>query len=108
MGGGGPGLYRGGRSGELAYTVYDAPEGKLEGLFAGTGAEMPNAIGLVGGFPGSSIRVAQVTETDVENRLSSGVRLPEQLGDIEGKLEILCCKHEHSVIALGDVWYHSW
>ena len=69
---------------------------------------MPNAIGLVGGFPGSSIRVAQVTETDVENRLSSGVRLPEQLGDIEGKLEILCCKHEHSVIALGDVWYHSW
>jgi N-methylhydantoinase B len=73
---GGPGLYRGGRSGELAYTVYDAPEGKLEGLFAGTGAEMPNAIGLVGGFPGSSIRVARVTETDVENRLSSGVHLP--------------------------------
>ena len=105
---GGPGLYRGGRSGELAYTVYDAPEGKLEGLFAGTGAEMPNAIGLVGGFPGSSIRVARVTETDVENRLSSGVHLPGQLGDIEGKLEILCCKHEHSVINSGDVWYHSW
>ena len=93
---------------ELAYTVYDAPEGHLEGLFAGTGAEMPNAIGVAGGFPGSSIRVAQVTETDVENRLSSGVHLPGQLGDIEGKLEILCCKHEHSVINSGDVWYHSW
>jgi hypothetical protein len=43
---GGPGRFRGGRAGELAYTVYGAPEGRLEGLFAGTGAEMPNAIGL--------------------------------------------------------------
>ena len=105
---GGPGIFRGGRSGELAYTVHDAPEGKLEGLFAGTGAEMPNAIGLGGGFPGAAIRVARVSATDIGERLASGNHLPERLEEIEGDLEILCCKHEHSVIGNGDVWYHSW
>ena len=65
---GGPGRYRGGRSGELAYTMYDAPNDHLEGLFAGTGAEMPNAIGLAGGMPGAAIRVARVVDTDLPSR----------------------------------------
>lgn len=38
---GGPGRYRGGRSGELAYTMYKAPDDFLEGLFAGTGQKCP-------------------------------------------------------------------
>ena len=71
---GGPGRFRGGRSGELAYTMYDAPDDDLEGLFAGTGAEMPNAIGLGGGMPGAAIRVARVVGTDIRERLASGRR----------------------------------
>jgi N-methylhydantoinase B len=82
---GGPGRYRGGRSGELAYTMYDAPGDRLEGLFAGTGAEMPNAIGLAGGLPGAAIRVARVVETDVAGRIA-----------------------RHEAMHRGDVWYHSW
>ena len=68
---GGPGRFRGGRSGELAYTMYDAPNDHLEGLFAGTGAEMPNAIGIAGGMPGAAIRVARVVKTDLAERLAA-------------------------------------
>jgi N-methylhydantoinase B len=105
---GGPGLYRGGRSAELAYMVYEAPEGKLEGLFAGTGAEMPNAIGVAGGMPGAAIRVARVVGTDLNERVRRGLPLPAALEDVPGEIEILSCKHERTPIAGGDVWYHSW
>ena len=105
---GGPGRYRGGRSGELAYTMYGAPNNHLEGLFAGTGAEMPNAIGLAGGMPGAAIRVARLTATDLNSRLSGGQPLPASLEEIQGNLEILSCKHVRSPMGLGDVWYHSW
>lgn len=105
---GGPGRFRGGRAGELAYTVYDAPDGRLEGLFAGTGAEMPNAIGLDGGLPGSAIRIARVTGTDIQARLADGAALPDRLDRINGTHEFLACKHERSAMEAGDVWYHSW
>jgi N-methylhydantoinase B len=105
---GGPGKFRGGRSGELAYTVYDAPEGQLEGLFAGTGAEMPNAIGIVGGLPGSAISIARVVDTDIGKRIAAGSPLPDRLRTIDGKLEWLACKHVRGPILSGDVWYHSW
>ncbi|MGE3066019.1 MAG: hydantoinase B/oxoprolinase family protein [Hyphomicrobiaceae bacterium] len=105
---GGPGRFRGGRSGELAYTIYDAPEGQLEGLFAGTGAEMPNGIGIVGGYPGSAISIARVLETDIAGRLKAGSELPDELRTINGKLEWLASKHTRSPILAGDVWYHSW
>jgi N-methylhydantoinase B len=105
---GGPGRYRGGRSGELAYTMYDAPGDYLEGLFAGTGAEMPNAIGLAGGLPGAAIRVARIVGSDLRERMASGRDLPASLDAIRGQREILCCKHARTPMAPGDVWYHSW
>ena len=105
---GGPGRFRGGRSGELAYTVHDAPDGRLEGLFAGTGAEMPNALGIGGGLPGAAIRVARVVDTDLAQRTARKAQLPARLEDIVGRREILACKHERSPILAGEVWYHSW
>lgn len=105
---GGPGRYRGGRSAELAYIAHKAPDDRLEGLFAGTGAEMPNAIGIGGGMPGAAIRVARVLRTDIADRLARGAALPAALEEIEGDLEILAPKHTRSPIGPGDVWYHSW
>jgi N-methylhydantoinase B len=105
---GGPGRFRGGRSGELAYTMYGAPNDHLEGLFAGTGAEMPNAIGLAGGLPGAAIRVARVVQTDIRERLAGKKLLPDALDAVAGRREILCCKHVRTPMAVGDVWYHSW
>ncbi len=105
---GGPGRFRGGRSAELAYTVHRAPGDTLEGLFAGTGAEMPNAIGIAGGMPGAAIRVARIVGTDLVARMERAEALPTTLEQIRGRLEILPPKHARSPIALGDVWYHSW
>ena len=105
---GGPGRFRGGRSAELAYTAHRSPDNRLEGLFAGTGAEMPNAIGVGGGMPGAAIRIARVLGTDIAERMSTGKPLPDRLDDIEGSLEILPPKHTRSAMELGDVWYHSW
>lgn len=105
---GGPGRFRGGRSGELAYTAYEAPGRGLDGLFAGTGAEMPNAIGLSGGMPGAAIRVARVVKTDISERLQRQQPMPQSLEAVRGELQILCAKHERSPMAPGDIWFHSW
>jgi N-methylhydantoinase B len=105
---GGPGRFRGGRSAELAYTAHHAPDDRLEGLFAGTGAEMPNAIGIGGGMPGAAIRVARILETDVAHRIGKKQALPAALEEIEGRFELLAPKHSRSPMKLGDVWYHSW
>lgn len=105
---GGPGRYRGGRSAELAYTAHHAPDDRLEGLFAGTGAEMPNAIGIGGGMPGAAIRVARILDTDLAQRIGKGLALPASLDEIEGRFELLAPKHPRSPMKRGDVWYHSW
>jgi N-methylhydantoinase B len=105
---GGPGRFRGGRSGELAYTVYDAPNDDLVGLFAGTGAEMPNGIGVAGGMPGNAIRIGRFLDTDLPKRLANGVPLADRLEDIGGRHKIMASKHEREPINTGDVWYHCW
>ena len=105
---GGPGLFRGGMSGELAYTVHGSPKDDVEGLFAGTGAEMPNAIGLAGGLPGSSIRAVQFTDSDILARMAAGESAANGLDAIPGHREFLPCKHRRTPIIQGDVWYHNW
>src|SRR5262249_32735871 len=68
---GGPGRFRGGMSGELAYIQHKAGS-EMEGLFAGTGAYAPNAIGLAGGHPGSAIRVVRVADSAVPSMIERG------------------------------------
>ncbi len=105
---GGPGRWRGGRSGELAYVTHGAPAPGLEGLFAGTGAEMPNAIGIAGGMPGSTVRIGRVVDTDIAERLAAGRPLPARLADIAGTAQILEVKHERAPIGASEVWHHCW
>ena len=69
---------------------------------------MPNAIGINGGMPGSAIRVAKIQGTDIGTRLEQGQMIPVSLEEINGKIEILSCKHTRSIIHPDDVWYHSW
>ena len=105
---GGAGKFRGGRSGELAYTAYEPPENDLVGLFAGTGAEMPNAIGLAGGMPGNAILIGRLLDSDIFQRLEKGKNLPSYLDEIVGTREIMRSKHERVSINTGDVWHHCW
>jgi N-methylhydantoinase B len=105
---GGPGKFRGGVSGELAYIVHDAPQGELEASFTGTGAEMPNAAGLSGGLPGAAICILRVLDTDILSTLRRGARLPASLEEVRGRVEVLPPKHPRTPFAAGDVWYHHW
>lgn len=105
---GGPGKYRGGASGELAYVAHDAPRDDLEVAFSGTGAEMPNALGLSGGLPGAAIRVLRIQGTDVPERLARGAPLPATLEEIRGTAEVMPQKHPRTPFRAGEVWYHHW
>jgi len=105
---GGPGKFRGGMSAELAYVAWRAPEGRLEGSFAGTGGEMPNAIGLSGGLPGAAIRLIGISESGVHNALERGEMPPSRLEDIPGRREALPVKHPRRAFGRNEVWYHNW
>jgi N-methylhydantoinase B len=104
---GGPGRFRGGMSGELAYVPHKSG-GEMNGLFAGTGAYMPNAMGLAGGLPGAAVRALRVAGSDVAARLGRGDPLPLALLDAGGSFEVLQPKHPRTPLASGDIWYHSW
>ncbi len=105
---GGPGKFRGGRSAELAYIAWRAPGGSLSGSFAGTGGEMPNAIGLSGGLPGAAIRLVMVSESGVHDGLERGEMPPPRLEDIPGRREVLPVKHPRRDFGRNEVWYHNW
>jgi N-methylhydantoinase B len=105
---GGPGRYRGGVSGELAYIVHDAPGGVLEVSFAGGGAEQPNGVGLAGGLPGATVRVIRVHAGALETSLREGLPLPSTLEETGGRLEVMAQKHGRTAFPPGDVWYHNW
>lgn len=105
---GGPGKFRGGSSAELAYVVHDAPEGQLEVSFSGTGAEMPNALGLSGGLPGAAIRILRIRGSDLLDRLREGRPLPASPDEISGRAEVMPQKHPRTPFLLGEVWYHHW
>lgn len=105
---GGPGKFRGGMSAELAYVAWRAPEGWLEGSFAGTGGEMPNAIGLSGGLPGAAIRLIGISGSGVHDALDRAEMPPSRLEDIPGRREALPVKHPRRGFGRNDVWYHNW
>jgi N-methylhydantoinase B len=104
---GGPGRFRGGMSGELAYVPHKAG-GDMDGLFAGTGSYMPNAIGLAGGLPGSAVRVLRVAGSEVPERIRRGAPLPNRIDEAGGSLEVLEPKHPRTPLRPGDIWYHTW
>ncbi|MDR7468409.1 MAG: hydantoinase B/oxoprolinase family protein [Armatimonadota bacterium] len=105
---GGPGRWRGGASGELAYVSHEAPYDDLECIMAATGAEQPNAMGLWGGLPGAAVRVARVRGTDIPRRIGTPAPLPAALGECRGTLEFLPPKHPRTPFRHDDVWYHNW
>ncbi len=105
---GGPGKFRGGLSAELAYIAWRAPAGWLEGSFAGTGGEMPNAIGLSGGLPGAAIRLIGISESGIHDGLDRGEAPPARLEEIAGRREALPVKHPRRAFGRNEVWYHNW
>lgn len=53
---GGPGRYRGGRSGESSFIPYDSPEDGFNFTAYGNGTNFASSEGIFGGYPGCTIR----------------------------------------------------
>ncbi|MBS1888673.1 MAG: hydantoinase B/oxoprolinase family protein [Actinobacteria bacterium] len=83
---GGPGKFRGGAGVSMMYTAHGVEniDTKILHTF---GVEQPESPGLCGGLPSCTNSFVILRDSDVRERFGSG-RMPAELGEIEGDLEI--------------------
>lgn len=104
---GGPGRYRGGMSGGVALTPYDA-QGKLETSFAGVGAEVPNGYGIAGGFPGATLRLSRYTNAGSLQDIIAAHAAGADHDEFPGDKEIIASNVSLLPLHNGTVEYHNW
>lgn len=97
---GGAGLWRGGVSAEVALTAHRAP--RIDVTVNTVGVNHSSTNGLCGGYPGGGCLVQIKAGTDIAAHWRSG-RLPLDLGELDGDLEIHPAKHVFALTP-GDVF----
>lgn len=83
---GGPGKFRGGASLTTMYITHDVAEIPHK-IIHSLGVEQPDSVGICGGYPGGTNKVAIKRNTNILNLLREG-RLPESLDELAGEMEI--------------------
>ena len=104
---GGPGKYRGGMSGGVALTPYDA-QGELETSFAGVGAEVPNGYGIAGGLPGSTLRLSRYANVGSLRDILLAYAAGAGGDQFSGDKEIIASNVSLLPLRNGTVEYHNW
>ena len=84
----GAGQFRGGAGAEMAFTVHEAPEGKIRGVAFGVAGLNNGGQGVFGGYPGAPSILKLVQGTKLGEWLAAG-RMPEGVEDLGGRDEIL-------------------
>ena len=102
---GGPGKYRGGRSGGLAFTVHDADS--VSALLTTHGVESPNSTGVSGGFPGSCNVNLHIKNTNLLEEFNKG-DLPSTSEEFRGEVVDLGAKPGEFKITRGDIFEYTW
>jgi N-methylhydantoinase A/oxoprolinase/acetone carboxylase beta subunit/N-methylhydantoinase B/oxoprolinase/acetone carboxylase alpha subunit len=102
---GGPGKYRGGRSGGLAFTLNDVDS--LSATLTTHGVESPNSAGVFGGLPGSCNVNLHIKNTDLLERFSRG-DLPSTSEEFHGEVIDLGAKPGEFKINRGDIFEYTW
>jgi len=102
---GGAGTWRGGMAASMAFTAHGVA--KTEALIMTHGLEVPNSMGLFGGYPGSCVRQRLMRASDLAQRHSSG-RLPVEVSELEGELEEMGPKPGLIELRPGDVFETFW
>ncbi|MDZ4247597.1 MAG: hydantoinase B/oxoprolinase family protein, partial [Dehalococcoidia bacterium] len=98
---GGPGKYRGGVSMGTMYICHGVDEIPNK-VIHGMGLRQPDSVGLNGGYPANTHIALIKRNTNVEKLLDRG-ELPQDIGQIEGKLEILPAMI-NTIFKKGDVY----
>ncbi len=103
---GGPGRFRGGLGGSSCFVLHDTPARQIQMVFSGGGKALPQAVGLSGGYPGSTMHDVIVRESTVRASLAGG-RVPAELEELGGTVQIIQPEDE-SDLQWNDVFYTQW
>ncbi|OGA43821.1 MAG: hypothetical protein A3G26_12265 [Betaproteobacteria bacterium RIFCSPLOWO2_12_FULL_65_110] len=102
---GGAGTWRGGMAASMAFTAHGVA--KTEALIMTHGLEVPNSMGILGGYPGSCVKQRLMRASDLAQRHRAG-RLPVEVSELEGELEEMGPKPGLIELHPGDVFETSW
>lgn len=102
---GGAGTWRGGMAASMAFTAHGVRE--TEALIMTHGLEVPNSVGIFGGYPGSCVRQRLMRATDLSARQSAG-ESPTGISELEGELIEMGPKPGLTPLRPGDVFETSW
>ncbi len=102
---GGPGKYRGGRTGGLAFTLHDTET--LGALLTTHGVESPNSAGVFGGLPGSCNINLLFKHTDLLEKFGRG-ELPSTSEEFSGEVIDLGAKPGEFKLNRGDIFEYTW
>ncbi len=99
---GGAGMYRGGAGISMMYVAHGVDEIPTKILHT-FGVEQPESPGLCGGYPSTTNQFAFLRDSDVRERLASGV-VPQSFDELEGRLEV---RGAYAVTSMGggDVYF---
>jgi len=89
----------------MAFTAHGVTE--TEALIMTHGLEVPNSIGLFGGYPGSCVRQQLSRGSDLIERQRAG-QAPTGISELEGELTELGPKPGLTRLRPGDVFETSW
>ncbi|MEU8726393.1 MULTISPECIES: hydantoinase B/oxoprolinase family protein [Streptomyces] len=102
---GGPGRYRGGLSGSVAFTPYHSPA-PIYQVISGSGKAVSMNRGLAGGHPGAAQEDIAVRGSDAAELLARG-ELPSTVAELGGTPEFPS-NQEESLLQQGDVYVMRW
>lgn len=102
---GGPGRFRGGNGGELAFIPHKTE--RLNQDTATSGAAVPTGMGLFGGNPGCTNEYVMVFGSDVRARLAAG-EIPTAWQALKGNVETLPPKKAGIEQRQDDVYVMHW
>jgi N-methylhydantoinase A len=102
---GGPGKYRGGRSGGLAFTLHDTDS--LSAFLTTHGVESPNSAGVFGGLPGACNVNLHIRNTDLLKKFNEG-DLPSTSEEFQGEVTDLGAKPGEFTLNPGDIFEYTW
>lgn len=84
---GGAGRFRGGVGVQVMHTPHQVDEIPVN-IMHTYAVEQPEAVGITGGYPGSTTGFALRRESDLDRVMASG-RLPMDLEELQGRLEVI-------------------
>jgi N-methylhydantoinase B len=102
---GGAGTWRGGMAAGMAFTAHGVAH--TEALIMTHGLEVPNSLGLLGGYPGSCVSQRLMRGSDLAQRHRCG-HAPVEIAELEGDLQELGPKPGLMELRPGDVFETFW